>query len=205
MKKQLSAIIAALSLCVGSSYGAVAVGITNFTGSPASGNGLAIVNANGSGVNTSFAVGSFLTTVPDFASADAASIFSLFTQNGSSATFTAPGIINKTIGDAATSTDGSDQFTGNPYYILIGNAATLAASTEFIIFQGPAWAQEIEGVGGATNTTLSAGNLVRGELTTNVSLSSPFNNFTNGVTFVPEPSAALLGLLGAVGLIRRRR
>jgi hypothetical protein len=34
---------------------------------------------------------------------------------------------------------------------------------------------------------------------------APTNTFANGVVLIPEPSAALLGALGALGLLRRRR
>ena len=57
--------------------------------------------------------------------------------------------------------------------------------------------------------SLSNGNLLVGTATTyttNLSaIGGPASVTTNGIQLIPEPSAALLGALGALGLLRRRR
>jgi len=120
---------------------------------------------------------------------------------------------------AGFSLDGTYQFistaeigVGSPYtgniYTVIGNATTLATSTEFLVFKHDLSFNPDSPLGGPP-AMVKAG---RGTL-----ILGGFNNFThfiglpsgpapafNTVT-VPEPSATLLGLLGAVGLLRRRR
>lgn len=196
-------------LC-GMANAAVTIGAVNFTGSPTAGTGTPlVVSDNGPGLNTALAFGSFMTTLPDFASADASSIIAAFTQNGGNKAFTAPGLINGGIGNAATSTDDSSPWIGKPVYILVGDAATLATSTEVIVFStSVVWPKEIEGVGAVVpNIPIGPANLERGAIVTS-NLPAPFTAFNKpggAITFVPEPSAALLGLIGLLGFIRRRR
>ena len=172
-----------------------------------------ITNPGGSGgyVGGSWAVGSFANGF-NFNST-VADIKSGFAQNGTTATFGLPGTIGSFGGTGivgATSTDGTDSFTGKAIYIVIGNATTIAASTEFIIYNtGALWPQEVPAVGATVNTFLYNGTMVRGFTTTTSGLGAPltFANGDAGVAFtaVPETSTALLGAIGALGLLRRRR
>jgi len=123
---------------------------------------------------------------------------------------------SNTIG-AGFSIDGTYQFestanipAGSPFtgsiYTVIGNAATLATSTQFLVFKEAVTFNPDPAASGPAVLKAGQGTVVLGG----------FNNFQadigggaqaafNTVTLMPEPSAALLGLLGAVGLIRRRR
>lgn len=93
-------------------------------------------------------------------------------------------------------------FNLKPIYFVIGNGTTQANSTAFGIF------------GTVANTAFPAN--VAATVSTSVTLSSglaiaPLPNAGTvtgngfGVVGIPEPSAALLGALGALGLLRRRR
>lgn len=159
-----------------------------------------------------WAVGLFPAST-DFMQADVHALLTTFDQNGSARPFAAQdGVIgalgNAGVTDAATSLDGSDPFTGTPIFVVIGNAASLAEASEVIILQGPAWPQEAELVGANISFPTWTSTIVRGMESPPVSgLTGPAAQFngTIGMTFIPEPSAALLGLLGLAGFIRRRR
>src|SRR5690606_23561081 len=121
-----------------------------------------------------------------------------------------PGVIGALGGtnvqDAVLPTTNTGIFVGNPIMVLIGNASTLGASTDFIVVQSDVnWAAEIEGVGGSSSAFLYDGDVLRGISTTVSGGAGPTAQFngTAGVTFgvVPEPSAALLGAIGALGLL----
>ncbi|MCH7229035.1 hypothetical protein [Haloferula sp. A504] len=206
--------IAAVCFLSGVASAAVLVPTSNFTGSPVANPAVGsplLTDATGTtGLTTRVFAGSFLSGTPDFLVTSDADIISAFTANGAGAAFTAPGLINTDGFGAGTSTDGSDSFTGNLVYLLVGNAATLGASTEVMVFStGQSWAVEVEGVGGALSPiTLSSANLERG-IVVSPNLAAPFAGFNGneGLTFgvVPEPSIALLGALGILGLLRRRR
>jgi len=150
----------------------------------------------------------------------AATLLTTFDQNGSTAGFSAsvPGAIaafgGPTIQDAATSTDGSDAFSGQPIYVVVGNAADLASSTDFIVFQSPDgvnWPVEVAGAGATASFALMDSTLLRGIPTTTQNATPPALadqlNGDPGVTFgvIPEPGAMALGLIGFLGLLRRRR
>jgi hypothetical protein len=170
---------------------------------------------NGSGTvfaGGSWAVGNF-DAGTNFSGA-ASAVFAGFNQNGSTAAFSATaGVIGAFGGanptGAATAVGGGDSFTGTPVFIVVGNAATLAGSTEYIVVQmTQLWPAEVEGAGAAVGGFLQTGTILRGTVTTvngATGGAAQFNGQQAGVGFIPEPSVALLGLLGAVGFFRRRR
>jgi hypothetical protein len=172
--------------------------ITSFSGAPYAGG--------------SWAVGNF-DPGTNFASS-ASELFANWNQNGTTTAFSPsfPGVLGALGGtypqNAATSTTGADPFTGTPIFVFVGNAATLAGSTEYIVLQmSNLWPQEVEGVGAATGGFMQNGTILRGFVTTvngATSITSQFNG-SSGVGFIPEPSVPLLGLIGAVGFFRRRR
>lgn len=176
--------------------------------------GLVGVSASGSVLSAGgyyIAVGSFAsvpTISSDYANLEAAvdsmNIFASLTSP------TATGNTQGTITGAFAGTGGGNAslYNGKQIYFVIGNGATRAASTDFAIFTS------------ATNILFPAD--VTGSGTAAVSLSSITNSvvLANGgsedaagtardqirmVSAVPEPSAALLGAVGALGLLRRRR
>lgn len=94
---------------------------------------------------------------------------------------------------------------GRPVYSFMGNAASLVASDAFALIQ----VASILTDAAATNTYTSNPGLA-------VPIIGTIGSFTGNaggqgsatyrtLNLVPEPSAALLGALGALGLLRRRR
>jgi hypothetical protein len=209
--KLLVALVAGLVMQAANA--AVTLSFANVNLAPAS----ARLITNGSGTvysGGSWAVGNFDAGTNFTGSASA--LFNGFNQNGSTAAFAAsPGVLGALGGTnptgATTSTTGADSFTGTPIFILVGNAATLAGSTEYIVIQmSNLWPQEVEGAGAAAGGFMQNGTILRGVVTTvngapNPGPTAQFNGTQSGVGFIPEPSVALLGLLGAVGFFRRRR
>jgi hypothetical protein len=128
---------------------------------------------------------------------------------GLSAAFTAPGFLAEDAAIVSLIT-GSNALIGRKLYAIASDAADLASATEgnaFSLFEvativddvpfeqnyvaNPAGVTPIIGVLGTYDD--SAGSLGLGEGT-----------YTT-LNLVPEPSAALLGAIGALGLLRRRR
>lgn len=98
---------------------------------------------------------------------------------------------------------------GLPMYVFVGNGATLATSTAYALAR-VAFIASDEPLA-QTYVANPAGAVVLGDIG---SLSSFTGSVTGGsATYstlrlavpVPEPSAALLGAIGALGLLRRRR
>ncbi len=98
---------------------------------------------------------------------------------------------------------------GRPIYSFVGDGATLAASTQFIlvqvgtIFDDTPVPQDYTSNPGLANPVAGYG--VVGSFTGNASGLADDETTYRTLQFVPEPSAALLGALGALGLLRRRR
>lgn len=96
---------------------------------------------------------------------------------------------------------------GQGVYLFIGNAATLAASTQFAIVKVGTFADDnpfVQQYTGDAAAAATAANRVIGNFDTAV---NPLGGTGPSLQLVavPEASTALLGLLGAVGLLRRRR
>lgn len=103
-------------------------------------------------------------------------------------------------------TTASGPFIGNNIFLVIANPT----STDFIIWDsGAQFATEDALLGGVpVSVQTRNATLVRGlESGENTGLGGPLGAFNGqtAVTFIPEPSTALLGLIGALGLLRRRR
>jgi hypothetical protein len=210
MKKTLFLLALAASPLV---QGAVSVTGTNLVLGPTSvADSMLITDNTGIPVSGSWAAGIF--DAPDFSGP--AGITSTFTQNGSDGAFSAtPGVFGALGGvpitDAATSVDSSDNFAGKPVYIVVGNAASIAGSTDFVVFQTATnWPQEVQGVGAGFGVNIAKETLVYGIPTTvqgATGITSALNG-DGGVTFglIPEPSTSLLaGLAGLALMIRRKR
>jgi hypothetical protein len=92
-------------------------------------------------------------------------------------------------------------------YLFAGNAATLAASTEFALVRVGTIADDVpfnQQYTADAAAALTAGALIIGNVDT---AANPLGGVSQSLQLVPvpEPSVALLGLLGAVGFFRRRR
>lgn len=110
-----------------------------------------------------------------------------------------------TITGSATGLGGPDPtvFNSRTMYILVGNGATQAASSHFGIFAFTANQSFPANVAAAGTTLVSIPN---GAAITPLANAGTVTGNNLGLAFaVPEPSAALLGTLGVLGLLRRRR
>ena len=134
-----------------------------------------------------------------------------FVQFGSSSTFGGAGVFNEpslfSFGTSA-STAGVNPFSGNPILLVVGNGASLAASTELFIYEfGTNYGTDAPLFTADVNTT-QAGTVLFGSTEAGIALpnAGTHNGFQMGaVAPVPEPSTTLIGILGVLGLIRRRR
>lgn len=99
---------------------------------------------------------------------------------------------------------GPTSLNGLPVHLFVGSGTTIANSAEFIILSNngnPLFPADVTGIAATTfAATLSS------VLTVVTSQSAQLlpNNTINFVA-IPEPSTMLLGALGALGLLRRRR
>jgi PEP-CTERM motif len=101
-------------------------------------------------------------------------------------------------------------FNSAALYLLVGNGTTRANSTEFAIIQGtPGFVFPANvGVAGGTNYTLGNATQISpvGVAGLEIDNATGFDVIQlRALAPIPEPSTALLGLLGIAGLIRRRR
>ncbi len=191
---------------VGASNAASTVSAKNFTSASV---GNPIVDSAGvpAALNTIWASAGIFSTVPVWATASVSSILSAFTAIDSTP------LVNSTFTGLFTGNDLANgsypaNFSGASSYVLVGNSSTLANSTKLAVYRTGATFTAVDGAGNS-NVALSAttpANWVFGT-TRSVTTQSTLNNsaFTTGVTLVPEPSTALLGAIGALGLLRRRR
>jgi hypothetical protein len=125
-----------------------------------------------------------------------------------------PGLFGATFASGTLPNVGSaaGAFVGKNIFAVVANAA----NNDYVIWDsGKLFAYEVAGVGGAAvsfGTNAVTTTLVRGQVVVggNNGLAGAISaqNGKDAITFgaaVPEPSAALLGALGALGLLRRRR
>ncbi len=115
--------------------------------------------------------------------------------------------------DFGTSAAPNATFVGKDAFVLVGNNSTLASSTAVAVFNAGAVyvTPGATGLGSQTLDVTTTGKVVYGTLTSVTVQPNPgTSTYAQGVqmiatNIVPEPSAALLGALGALGLLRRRR
>lgn len=140
-------------------------------------------------------------------------LVSAFTGFGNTATFNSTG----TTGNRSVYTSPQTaQVTGSPFngqnvYLFAGNGTTFSNSTQFLVVKsGFQFSAAQDSVPTPQVWTIRPDNstLLFGTSATNVQTANTDTSVTAGwqmATPVPEPSAAILGSLGALVLLRRRR
>ena len=207
--KLIMTLTASVMFLGGVAQGAITVIVKDFTSGSA---GIPIVTAAGAavGLNTIYAQAGIFTTLPTWASDSASTVLSNFTS------ITANAITNATYTGAFTGTltnvlaAYATGFSGADAYMVVGNNATLANSTAIAVYHlaGQVFTPTVGGIASVTIAGTVAANWVYGKPVAVTTQSTvPTASYANGIqlTSVPEPSAALLGALGALGLLRRRR
>jgi hypothetical protein len=125
---------------------------------------------------------------------------STWTQFGSTLTDTAK-VSGQVIASSPTSLNGS------VIHLFVGTVNSTTAGTDWVILRtntNVAFPADVTGTGAVTfAATLPS--TVTFVAKGNEAHSFGLSGTTNTINLVPEPSTALLGLLGMVGLIRRRR
>lgn len=226
MKKKITTLLALAALAIPASAatytlsagtGVDAFGIQDFSGRAfrdqtavgATFNGAAGGTSAGPGV---VAFGIFSTdALSTFTSTQLVSAFTNF--GDVSGTFSAVGTsgnrgvfsLSSTAAVAATS------FAGKAFYLFAGNGTTLANSTQYFVFKSTT----LFGAADDNNPapidvaiTPTSGTVLFGSLVADMKTTSGDATVTPGFRMavaVPEPSAVLLGAVGALGLLRRRR
>ncbi|MFZ9937456.1 MAG: PEP-CTERM sorting domain-containing protein [Luteolibacter sp.] len=142
-----------------------------------------------------------------------AQLLSLFTAYSSGGTFTLAGPFgNKGFFSlAGNGVITNSQFAGKNMFVLVGNNTNLSLANEFAVVKlsntftasDDAVSTPITVSFTTSNSTLLWGNTIA-DLKTTATDSSVTPGFQTAV-LVPEPSAVLLSVLGALGLLRRRR
>jgi hypothetical protein len=102
------------------------------------------------------------------------------------------------------------QFAGKNQYLFAGNGTTFANSTELLVVKSNfLFNASDDNVATPIVQTVrpSVSTVLFGSVVSNVQTANTDASATEGwqMAAVPEPSAALLGALGALGLLRRRR
>lgn len=128
-------------------------------------------------------------------------------SNSASLGASLPGYVEADPVDGALIT-GADPLLGRALYVFAGNTGTLAGSTEWAIKQIASIADDVPNendylgnpLGGAAPAFGSFGSF-----TGNASGFGESTYQTLQLAPIPEPSAALLGAFGVLGLLRRRR
>ena len=99
---------------------------------------------------------------------------------------------------------GPTSLNGLAVHLFVGSGSTVENSEQFVILanttSNPLFPADVTGTG-ATTYIASQGSQLSIVSSNNASLTGNVIDFTA----VPEPSVAILGALGALGLIRRRR
>jgi hypothetical protein len=142
----------------------------------------------------------------------ASSLVSLFTQFGNVNTFggASTGGNRSVFSTAQNQTIGST-YNNKPLYFFAGNGSTFLNSTQFLVAKMDS--QVFAVADDTTNAVtpkviaINPGNstAILGTEITNVYTTNTDATTTAGWQMVPEPSTALLGAIGALGLLRRRR
>jgi hypothetical protein len=142
-----------------------------------------------------------------------ASLISAFVQFGQLGAFNSAGptgqkgLFTRNTADIVSGT----AFANKNMYLFVGNGTTYANSTEFLVLKSDALftaAQDDIPTAQTVTLTPTSATLLIGRQILDVRTTSGDTSVTAGwgtAKLIPEPSTALLGLIGALGLLRRRR
>lgn len=207
MKLTLLVLVASVT----SSFAASTVNIRNFTSTTA---GLPIVNDAGAAVaaNSYHANAGIFTTPINFATATFTDIRSSFVSLDNTH-LTTPSNRNGLFTGQVFNGTLPGGFAAQPAFIVVSNNVNFAEATLFAVFNNnvPFTAPDVAGNSSQQLDFVNPVNVVFGTVRSVTTQPSNLTNanFANGVVMVsqniPEPSAALLGVFGALGLLRRRR
>jgi len=209
MKTKLIVSIATLAVSTGLSQAAITVSIKNFT-SVSAGNPIVDVAAAAVAKNTIYASAGIFTSTPDWATATAGQILAAFTAIDSTPLVNSGFTGLFTGADTSTLSSYATGFENAQAYMVVGNNSTLANSSLIAVYKpsGVTYTPTVAGVASVAINATTLNSWVYGKqvtVTTQPGLANAA--FTTGIqlTSVPEASTALLGAIGALGLLRRRR
>ena len=217
-------ILAIASLfCTYSANAVVTLTIKNYVEASTNGasNGLPIVNLAGVPVpqtpNTVWASAGYFTTLPNFTTATAAQVLASFValdNTGVLGISARPGLWNAQDYNVSAATEYPAGFADKQLYVVFGNAADVKGSaTSIAVFNSGSVFTAFTS-GGSQTAILNSTSNVYGQV---VALAAQPDSdatpsaFVNGIALIsapvaiPETSTSLLGALGALALLRRRR
>ena len=208
MKLKLTLFMLAAS--ASASFAASTLNINNFSSSTA---GTPIVNSAGAAlaVNTFFANGGYFNTTMNWSTATASTIKAAFV--GIDTTPVGVGTRSGLFTGQTFSGTLPAGFAGKNAYIVVGDNSDFSLATTFAVFNSGTTFTAPDAFGNSAQniTGANSANVVFGTVRSVTAQPSNLSgaNFANGVVMVasnvPEPSAALLGAIGALALLRRRR
>lgn len=206
---KIKAILFAIVGLASSAFGASTLNLRNFSSATV---GVPIVDASGAALapGSFFLNGGYFNTTVNWATATPETIKSTFVgiDNSPLSGGTRSGLLTGQTFNGALPVG----FAGSAAYLVFANNADFSLATAFAVFNANVLFTAPDALGNSAQTldALNSNNVVfgtvRGVTTQPTGLTGAA--FTNGVVMVgaiPEPSTALLGLLGIAGLIRRRR
>lgn len=228
--KSILKLTAALALTSGLGMaGTVTVATTGAAGDVVGGTARGVYDLSGAaipGASGFTAVGYFASTVDSsyFATTFAADIEANFRQLGSSGTFgvdvgggnVASGLFSLA-GSAAITSGTNADFIGQDIYAVVGNGSSIATSTELmVIMAGQQFAADNPAFNASVNLQAGDGTVIFGSEAYDGSggillsfggtdYTGAANSYQTAAVLIPEPSVALLGALGLLGVVRRRR
>jgi hypothetical protein len=118
---------------------------------------------------------------------------------------TTQGTITGSFVGTGSAPNAPSDFNSKSLYILVGNAATRAASTEFAIIQGtPTWSFVGDVTIGSASATISLIDSTAFSAVAGAEVDNATGKDNITLRAIPEPSAAILGIL-SLGLLARRK
>lgn len=178
-----------------------------------SGNGVIATTSGGTTLTAGgyfISVGSYGDAAAPVVTNDASFLAALASfKEFASATAPTSGTTQGTITGSFVGTGGAPNtpadFNSKSLYILVGNAATRAASTEFAIMQGtPTWSFVGDVTIGSASATITLIDATAFSAVAGTEIDNATGKDNIQLRAIPEPSAMLLGLL-SLGLIARRK